>query len=88
MVANILDRLADKQKIKVALSEQAGAKLLEHCTKDLSNGGRGIGNQLEAWLINPLARALFDQDVKEGTQITITDIEMQDDVPTARLVVG
>jgi len=30
------------------------------CTADLTNGGRGIRNKIEAHLINPLARALFD----------------------------
>ena len=31
----------------------------EICTGDLSNGGRGIGNQLESAFVNPLARAMF-----------------------------
>ena len=34
-------------------------QLRELCTKDLSNGGRGIGNQLESLFVNPLARAMF-----------------------------
>ncbi len=36
------------------------------CLADLSNGGRGVRNQLEAHLVNPLARALFEQDAMMG----------------------
>lgn len=36
--------------------------LRELCTADLANGGRGIRNKIEAHLINPLARALFERE--------------------------
>ena len=68
MVGNVLARLADKQKLKIVLPDNVKQALREHCLKDLSNGGRGVGNQLEAWLINPLGRALFDSNVTEGPQ--------------------
>lgn len=45
------------------------------CLRDLSNGGRGIRNQLEAHLLNPLARALFDQDAQPGEHFAITALE-------------
>ena len=38
---------------------------------DLSNGGRGIGNQVESLLINPLSRWLFDHGVLSDAQVTI-----------------
>jgi ATP-dependent Clp protease ATP-binding subunit ClpA len=85
MVAGILDRLADKQRIKVTLPDAVKDVLREHCLRDLSNGGRGVGNQLEAWLINPLARSLFDADVTEGATVTITSLALTDGVPTVRL---
>ena len=37
------------------------------CLADLSNGGRGIRNQLESHLINPLARALFEEEASAGS---------------------
>jgi hypothetical protein len=37
------------------------------CLADMSNGGRGIRNQLESHLINPLARALFEEDASGGS---------------------
>lgn len=85
MVTGILERLADQQKIRVTLPEDAKIALREHCLRDLDNGGRGVGNQLEAWLINPLARALFDQNIVEGRVLTITAIKLIDGVPTVTL---
>ena len=48
----------------VTLSEQARATLRGLCLADLSNGGRGIRNQVEAHLINPLSRGLFDSGAR------------------------
>lgn len=45
----------------ISISSQARATLQSLCTTDLSNGGRGVRNKLETHLINPLARALFEQ---------------------------
>ena len=50
----------------VTLSEAARATLRGFCLADLSNGGRGIRNQVEAHLINPLSRALFDGGAETG----------------------
>jgi energy-coupling factor transporter ATP-binding protein EcfA2 len=50
----------------VTLTPEIRAHLQSLCLADLSNGGRGIRNQLEAHLINPLARALFEEDSSTG----------------------
>jgi hypothetical protein len=85
MVANILDRLADTQQIRISLPPAVNAALREQCIRDLSNGGRGIGNQLEAWLVNPLARALFDQNFPAGSALTVNSIGLVAGVPTAEV---
>ena len=85
MVGNVLARLADKHKVKIVLPENVKQALREHCLKDLSNGGRGVGNQLEAWLINPLGRALFDSNVTEGSTVNIAGLELLHGVPTVKL---
>lgn len=87
MANAILQRLAERQKIYLSISSEAVAGLHQRCLSDLSHGGRGIGNQLEAWLVNPLARALFDQNLPAGTQATITSITEQDGVPVVKLEV-
>lgn len=73
MVAGTLKDVAEKD-IAVDISTEALATLRTLCLKDLSNGGRGIRNQIEAHLINPLARALFDAGTKAGIRATISAI--------------
>ena len=63
------------QQLHVTLAGPARDALRSRCLKDLSNGGRGIRNQLEAHLLNPLARALFDQDAQPGQQFTIVAVD-------------
>jgi ATP-dependent Clp protease ATP-binding subunit ClpA len=50
----------------ITISEGVRAELRTLCLADLSNGGRGIRNQVEAHLVNPLSRALFDGEAQPG----------------------
>lgn len=59
------------QALSVHLSDGAQDALRELCLKDLSNGGRGIRNQVEAYLLNPLARMLFDANAQPGQAFTV-----------------
>jgi len=59
---------------QVTLSEAARTTLRGLCLGDLSNGGRGIRNQVEAHLINPLSRSLFDSDAEIGQRYQIQEI--------------
>ena len=75
MVANILSSL-DKQSLTLSISEAAKSTLKSYCLSDLSNGGRGIRNQLEVYLINPLSRAIFDSNLAVGKAYQIADIQI------------
>lgn len=66
----------------VSIADACRKSLSTLCIADLSNGGRGIRNKLEAHLINPLARALFDNEATGD--LVISGIEA--DGPTTRLV--
>ncbi len=57
----------------VSLDANANARLQALCLADLSNGGRGIRNQLEAHLINPLARSLFEVE-PHHSRYRVTDV--------------
>jgi len=59
------------QQLEVRIGDAALASLRALCLKDLSNGGRGIRNQMEAHLLNPLARALFDRDAQPGQRFEV-----------------
>lgn len=62
------------QELFIELTAEARQTLHSLCLQDLSNGGRGIRNQLEARLLNPLSRALFDQDAQPGEHFAITKL--------------
>ena len=49
--------------------------LRELCLRDLSNGGRGIRNHVEANLVNPLARHLFDSNARSGDHFIVNDLQ-------------
>ncbi|RWB93112.1 MAG: ATP-dependent Clp protease ATP-binding subunit [Mesorhizobium sp.] len=63
MIANVLKDAATSG-YQVSIAAEARQALRELCVADLSNGGRGVRNKIEAHLINPLARALFDVESK------------------------
>ncbi|MGO3126923.1 MAG: AAA family ATPase [Luteimonas sp.] len=78
----IFDQMVDatfadlrEQQLDISLSDPAREALRQLCLRDLSNGGRGIRNQLEAHLLNPLARALFDRDVRPGARLLLAAID-------------
>jgi ATP-dependent Clp protease ATP-binding subunit ClpA len=71
---NVIARVLDELGITLRIEVQAYTVLREECTKDIANGGRGIGSLLESNLINPLARYLFDEDCTPGTTVVITSI--------------
>jgi ATP-dependent Clp protease ATP-binding subunit ClpA len=74
MVDAVLSDLAHGGTV-VSIGDVAREKLAALCLEDLSNGGRGIRNQVERHLVNPLARALFDAGETPDAGLTIADLE-------------
>lgn len=74
MVANTLADMK-AQELNVSLTPEAMSNLRALCLADLSNGGRGIRNQVEAHLLNPLARALFDADAVAGSSFLVSGLQ-------------
>lgn len=74
MVANTLADLKS-QELDVVVGPEAMSSLRSLCLADLSNGGRGIRNQVEAHLLNPLARALFDTDAVAGSSYVVSRLQ-------------
>lgn len=68
MLEDILQGIAEYQHIQLHVDEAAKIQLQHLCLDDLSNGGRGIRNMLEAHFINPLSRGLFDANATAGEQ--------------------
>lgn len=76
-VNKIIKNLMTEKNIELVLSEKAMSILLSKAVDNLANGGRGIGNIVESLLINPLARYMFDEEVREKVKITIEDIDAE-----------
>ncbi len=70
-VNKIVRRLEELKGIRVTITDEAYQQLAAAALSDLSNGGRGVGNQVEALLINPLSRWLFDHGVTGNAEVTI-----------------
>lgn len=76
-VNKIIKNLMTEKNIELVLSEKAMSILLSKAVDNLANGGRGIGNIVESLLINPLARYMFDEEIREKVKITIEDIDAE-----------
>jgi len=71
----VLDTILDEQQIVVRFSDQAYAQLEELCTQHVFDGGRGIGNRVETYLINPLAHEIFNSEPRSTLTIQSIDTE-------------
>jgi ATP-dependent Clp protease ATP-binding subunit ClpB len=72
MLGSIANRLAEEHKIALSITDPVRKELLSLCISDLSNGGRGIGNRLEAAFVNPISRALFSlADLEERRHVEV-----------------
>jgi ATP-dependent Clp protease ATP-binding subunit ClpB len=87
MLHNVLRRVTEEHGVRIALGGDVLRQLRELCIEDLSQGGRGIGNRLEAAFINPLARALFVQSPPPGGQLEVTALREEQRIWTLSLVV-
>jgi hypothetical protein len=85
MLKNVARRLFEEFKVRLGMPAAVRQVLLDRCTRDLSNGGRGIGNQLESCFINPLSRALFEHDMEGKQTLTVTGLTETDKVVTLSL---
>ena len=80
-ISSILSGIADSRGITVKLEEttRAWQTLVALAGENLEFGGRGIGNAVEKYLLNPLARALTDQNWQSGDTYVIEDILIDED---------
>ena len=68
MIRNVADTCLEDTSLTLELTPEAREQLTGYCTGQdvLDNGGRGIGSKLEAALVNPLARHIFDEKLQDG----------------------
>ena len=83
-VDKIISRLREQKNIRITIEDFAYDGLKEAAIFDLSNGGRGIGNQVESLFINPLSRWLFDNEIAENVDLVIEGFETAANPPSVR----
>jgi hypothetical protein len=76
VLARVLDRVEAEQGLGVELSLRAREDLKSLCTHDVFDGGRGVGNRIEAHFVNPLSRAIFEGRLRG--RVRIEDIDHED----------
>ena len=72
----IKNNLLSQKKIELSWSDNVFEFLKEKAFGNLENGGRGIGNIMEKYFINPLARYVYDNHLTEGAVLSIQNIEI------------
>ena len=83
-VNKIIRNLREQKNVEIRIEDYAYKSLEEAATFDLSNGGRGIGNQVESLVINPLSRWLFDNEITGNAKIVIEGFETAANPPSVR----
>lgn len=80
MLHNVERRMTEEFGLHLVVPAEIRCALLTRCLKDLSNGGRGIGNALESCFINPLSRALFEHELDGCRKVLVTSLEESDTI--------
>ena len=85
MMNSILEGLTENQKIDIVVSSDVESELEDLCLNDLSHGGRGIRNMIEAYFVNPLSRALFDRESSPGDSFVVSQLVVDEFGPKVNL---
>ena len=83
-VDKLIRRLKEQKNLTLVIPDESYQQLSDAALADLTNGGRGIGNQVEALLINPLSRYLFDSGIIENATVTVDAFETTAQPPALR----
>lgn len=75
ILKKIKDEIDDKHGIKISFSDEITDWILKKSSENIEQGGRGVGNNIEKVIVNPLARKLFDEDIQKGQSLTIKGIK-------------
>lgn len=70
-VPNILRRVQAEHGITVTIADDVLGALADGCTRDMTLGGRGVGQELDTRFVNPLGRSLA---AATGTKVMVTRI--------------
>ena len=70
-ITSLIKKLKQEKNIELGLSSNYTNYLFSIALGNLDNGGRGIGNVVETYLVNPLARVLTKAKVAKNVQLML-----------------
>lgn len=76
----IKNNMKETKQIELEISDNVKRFLFEKSFNNIENGGRGIGNIVEKYFINPLARYIFDNDIQENKIIDVKDVIIENSI--------
>jgi len=74
MINNTISKIKENFRILIEIVPEVLERINEEACKDLSMGGRGIGNKLEDVFVNPLSSLLFELMPAENSKVVIERI--------------
>lgn len=77
-VQKIINNIKLDKQINLNIEDKAIEFLYKKALLNIEDGGRGIGNAVETYLLNPLSRYLVDNMEKNIKELTIEDISVTD----------
>lgn len=75
----VIENLVHEKGIILEICNPFKEFLLERAKRDLSNGGRGISNMVETWLVNPLSKVFIKENWNFGDMVIIEDRPLNDE---------
>jgi DNA polymerase III delta prime subunit len=74
---SIVGKLRNENHIELVIEESVRNVLLEKALGNLENGGRGVGNIVEEFLLNPLSAWMLDEDLLKDAEITVKALDAE-----------
>jgi len=78
ILSKIKANLKSQKDISLVILPEAQETIMSKIYEHLSLGGRGVGNAIEKYLVNPLSRYMAEYKVKDSSKITIQQFEIKD----------
>ena len=73
----VVNNVKANRGLELIISDNFKDELFGVAVKDLSNGGRGIGNVVETYLINPLSDIIIQENIQTEFRLQIVDIDLE-----------
>jgi AAA domain (Cdc48 subfamily)/C-terminal, D2-small domain, of ClpB protein len=74
----VITRVAESHRARLEITPAAHAALRREAASRLAHGGRGVGNAVEAALVNPLSHELFERLPSPGETISVEGVVQTD----------